>query len=127
MNLHDSQCWQITFFLLFLKQRVCQRHLLGVWLCVLSSFSLSFCSSVVHFKKGPEYLTKEYYKRYLFLLLDFCCRIWFFKKCSRSSEVLFSYSFHSFLFACSVCFKYSQVLVIFLFSKCSADWVVLFL
>ena len=64
MRQHCLQCWQILFLPLFLIHIVCQRRLWDVMPYALSLvfffvlLSICLSSSLVHFRKGPEYLTR---------------------------------------------------------------------
>ena len=81
-------------------------------LCIIINFLVLwfFClsSSLVHFKNSPEYLTR----RIKFMLQSLIL---------RSFLILLEYSYF-FLYIClldGVCFQNSQVLIMFLLSKCS--------
>ena len=125
MHSHYFQCWWVLFLILFLTHRVC--------LCDISD--VSPCSS------SSTFLFSSLFKKF-FLLKFFLClfqewsRVYFmvnsscaykfdkisvaefgFEKHSRSSEEVFFF-FHLRLFGCAR-FQYSQVLIIFHFSKCS--------
>ena len=56
------RCWQILFLLFFLIHIVCQRRLWDVvtyaWSLVFMFRSIWLSSSLVLYRKGPEYLTK---------------------------------------------------------------------
>ena len=77
---------------------------------------------LVHFQNDPKYLKKR--KTQVLISFDEISTAEVdFGKFSRSSEVLFSFSF----FFClrlfdGICFQYSQILVIFLFSQCSGSF-----
>ena len=89
MNQRCLQCWQVLFLPLFLKHIVCQRRL---WDLTLISFLVlwSFClsSSLVHLRKGLEYLTSG--TVYVFILLIKFLQLSF---VSSSFLVLLIYSF----------------------------------
>ena len=74
------RCWQVLFLPLFLIHIVCQRRLWDVvpyaWsLVFLVLWSICLSLSLVHFRKGPEYLTRGTAQVFItfirFLLLSF--------------------------------------------------------
>ena len=88
-------------------------------LCIVINFlvlrTIFQTSSLVHFKIGPEYLTKETAQAFI-LLMKFLLQSLVLRNCF----VLLRYSYFFFLHLLDgVCFQYSQVLVVFLFFKCS--------
>ena len=85
-------------------------------LCINFFVLWSICqnSSFIDFKNGSEYFMREA----VYNPFDEISATEFdFKKLSRSSEVTIFYFFLHFLFFDDVHFQYSQVIVIFLFSK----------
>ena len=84
------QCWQVLFLPISLIHIVCQYRLWDVMLYVWSLVFLSICLSLslVHSRKGPEYLTRDTAQVFIplirFLLLSFV---------SSSFLVLLRYSF----------------------------------
>ena len=107
----SSFSWHIRDFLCDLCKDLC----IVINFVVLWSICLSF--SIVHFKNGPEYLTRES-AQMIIPLMKFLLQ----SLVSRSFLVLLRYSFpifflHFILFV-GVCFQYSQGLEIFLLSLC---------
>ena len=86
------QCWQVLFLPLFLKHSLSASSLGCNALCIVISFlflwSICLSSSLVHLRKGPEYLTRGTAQVFIhlvrFLLLSFV---------SSSFLVLLRYSF----------------------------------
>ena len=96
-------------------------------LCIVINFIVlkSIChnTSLVYFNNGPEYITRITAQVFIplirFLLLSLVSRS--FRVCLRYAFLVFS-----FISTCLIviCFQYSQVLVIFFFSKCSDSFLV---
>ena len=109
------QCWKVLFLILFLIRIVCQRHLWDVMSYARSLvflFSGHFLnSSLVHFKNGPEYLTRGTAQVFIPLI-----RILQYSFVSSCFLVLLRYSFLIFSFN-STCLveSASQVFLAFLF------------
>ena len=87
--------------------------------CIIKSFlvlcSICLSSTLVHFKNGPEYLTRRQLRRLSFLW-DFCSIFWLWIVSSFSRDSLLKKNFlHLYLFDGVKC-QYSQVFVRFLFS-----------
>ena len=72
-HLRNLQCWRGFFILLFLIHRVCLCHFPSVNFLVFWSTCLSL--SLVHFKRGAGYLTKETVQGFYFY--NICCRTCF--------------------------------------------------
>ena len=74
---HCLQCWQVLFLPPFLTYCLLTSSLGCNALCMVISFlvlwSICLCSSLVHFKNGPEYLTRGQ-PRYLSLWQGSCNR-----------------------------------------------------
>ena len=113
------QCWKVFFFLFFLIHIVCQHHLWDVMPYAWSQvffWSICLSSSLVHFKNGPEYLTRGTAQVFVplirFLLHSFV---------SSSFLVLLIYCFLIFFFHFhlfdGVSIQDAQVSVGFLFSE----------
>ena len=88
--------------------------------CMVISFLvlrfICLSSSLVHFKNGPESLTRETVQVFIRLMKFLLCSLVL--SCfPRSPEILFCYFFFHFHFFEGVRFQYSQVLVSYLFSK----------
>ena len=104
---------------------ICLRHLSGFLhrLSFLVIWSICLISASVHFNNSPKYLTKG--KTYVFIpLMRFLLQ----SLLSRSFLDHLRYSFLIFFFLLrllyGVRFQYSQVLVIFLFSKLSDSFLI---
>ena len=133
MRPRNLLCWQVLFFLLFMVHMLSPRNLL-CWqvlffllfilrcktLCIAISFllfwSIYWSSSLVHFKNGPEYLTRCWEPECLFLSWNSCDRVWFWEVISLIWKLFFKFFPHLHLFE-GVYFDYSEVLVNFLFSE----------
>ena len=89
-------------------------------LCIIINFivlwSICLSSSHVKFRNGPNIL-QGLLPRCLFLWWDFCCWAWLTEVFSFDWSILWLFFFHFCLFD-YVCFQYSLVLIIFLFSNC---------
>ena len=127
LHIHYLQCWQILYFLRFLTTYSLSTSSLGCKAsCIVINFLvlLSIClsTSLVYFMNGPEYLTMNNSGVHLFDKI-FTAELGL-QKFSRFFEILFSYFFfHHHLFD-GVRFQYSQVLVVFLFSKRSDTFLI---
>ena len=141
LNLWIIVSMQSSMLSSFLPLSFLDRQNLSILLTVLCMVTnlLVFCSicltySSVHFKKGPEYLSKKTVQVIIFY--EIFVAEFNFEKFSCFSKVLFSYFFFYLCFIVNVCFKYFQVFVAFSFffffffftvSWFSPDYVVLFL
>ena len=116
------QCWRFFFLLLFLTHMACQRLLWDVRPYALLWVFLvlwSICwSSLFHFKNGPKDFSSWTVRVFISLM-----RFLLYSLVSSSFFVLLRYTFWlDFLHFClfdGFRFQYSEVLVSFLFSKCS--------